>query len=144
MLQEKGTDCVPLEAEDKLSSTLALVAEPSDTCATREPGIRTDHEEERPFAGAELVNRLKGKAWEVSVEVDHAMLCMSTRPRYVLRFPEERLLKTPINDLGSDWRTCSLSSIGLLERACRRQSWYKSVTGCSSGHCANCEHRKLF
>ena len=28
------------------------------------------------------------------------MLCKSTGPRYLLRFLEERLLKTPINDLG--------------------------------------------
>ena len=54
----------------------------------------------RKLLGAELVSRLKGKAWEVSVEVDHSMLCKSTGPRYLLRFLEERLLKTPINDLG--------------------------------------------
>ena len=60
---------------------------------------RTEKKKRR-LLGAELVSRLKGKAWEVSVEVDHSMLCKSTGPRYLLRFLEERLLKTPINDLG--------------------------------------------
>ena len=54
----------------------------------------------RKLLGPELVSRLKGKAWEVSVEVDHDQLRKATGPRYLLRFLEERLLKSPINDLG--------------------------------------------
>ena len=54
----------------------------------------------RKLLGPELVSRLKGKAWEVSVEVDRDQLRKSTGPRYLLRFLEERLLKSPINDLG--------------------------------------------
>ncbi|CAE7471677.1 TY1B-A, partial [Symbiodinium necroappetens] len=54
----------------------------------------------RKLLRPELVSRLKGKAWEVSVEIDHDQLRKSTGPRYLLRFLEERLLKSPINDLG--------------------------------------------
>ncbi|CAE7032785.1 RE1 [Symbiodinium natans] len=54
----------------------------------------------RRLLGAQLVSRLKGKAWDISVEVDHRELQKSTGPRYLLRFLEERLLKTPIPDLG--------------------------------------------
>ncbi|CAE7363183.1 TY1B-A [Symbiodinium natans] len=54
----------------------------------------------RKLLGAELASRLRGKAWEVAVEVDHGQLCKKSGPRYLLRFLEERLLKSPINDLG--------------------------------------------
>eukprot|EP00439_Symbiodinium_sp_Y106_P051491 s2166_g6.t2 len=54
----------------------------------------------RTLLGPELASRLKGKAWEVSVEINHEELRRPTGPRYLLRFLEERLLKTPINDLG--------------------------------------------
>ena len=50
--------------------------------------------------GPDLVSRLKGKAWEAAVEVNHEALCRRTGARYLLRFLEERLLKTAIPDLG--------------------------------------------
>ena len=54
----------------------------------------------RSLLGPDLVSRLKGKAWEAAVEVDHEPLCRRTGARYLLRFLEERLLKTAIPDLG--------------------------------------------
>ena len=54
----------------------------------------------RKLLGAELVSRLKGKAWDISVEIDHRELQKTTGPRYLLQILEDRLLKTPIPDLG--------------------------------------------
>ena len=55
----------------------------------------------RPLLGAELVSRLRGRAWDVaSADVDHHALQQSDGAAFLLRFVESRLCKAPVPDSG--------------------------------------------